>query len=572
MSNRSKSKISTAQQVFLIIKLLILIIIFAAVIIGGWHARRLFPYPAILARFGIDNWQVRGFHDYFELDPSQVTVVKNDTRLQYLDNPPVFINNELHFHYTFLRDFIDPFVFWDSRAQTLFFSTDNEITRFPNQFVPFDFVYQFYSSLFFNITFHEQNNIIVIENIFSDRFVTAARRAAVRHRPDNAAYIKTWVDEDDMVTGFGRYNGFYRVRTGEGLLGYISIRDAIEGRSTVPSPDVTLGRYLTHPSPRIVMTWEMITAPAGNYTAMQNPLPEELTVISPTWFSLDPYAPDGTLISFVCRDYIEWAHGQNTEVWAKAFDTNHDISGAVLRNYRAREHVVSQLADFADYYGLDGININFEHVRAVYGRYYVQFLRELAVEMRRRGVVLSVATYVPAPWFSHYYHHLVGHTVDFVAIMTYNEHYAGSPEPGPVASIPFVRHWTAASLELIPREKLILGLPFYNRMWRVAPGGSHTSSLYGMTRPWTLLEEHNVSPVWDAVAGSYYANFFSGRYNYRIWIECERSIEEKMRVFTEFDLAGVAGWRRGLETQGVWGVIGQTASQQGQAGLFLIPY
>ncbi|MCL2421838.1 MAG: hypothetical protein FWD03_08275, partial [Defluviitaleaceae bacterium] len=115
------------------------------------------------------------------------------------------------------------------------------------------------------------------------------------------------------------------------------------------------------------------------------------------------------------------------------------------------------------------------------------------------------------------------------------------------------------AMALIPREKILMGLPFYNRLWRVDADGIHTISNHGMASPWTMVEEWGVTPVWDPVIGSYYANFTTEengeQITFRIWLECKRSIEEKLRIFVEHDVAGVASWRRGLETPGVWQLI-----------------
>ena len=560
MPSRLKSKRRKAGRT--ITKASLCIISFILIIIGGWEARRFFPYPAFFARLGIENWQVWEFHDYFGVPHDTVTVIWNERRLTDLERQPVLVDGIIWFPHDFVRDYVDPFLFWDEGAQAMFVSTDYEVTRVDSEnirFFPGDEV-PWISLLFFYNSYHRavwyNNNVIFTTPDGAGRGASVmVRNTPVRYRPDRTAFITQRAVRGSYLRTFNIEGDYIRVRTAGGLLGYVLLSDI---EFTEPEPVIPLPPEPPQ-SPNISLTWEMITAPVGNATAMQNPLPEGLTVISPTWFNFDPYAPDGTLISFASREYVEWAHAQNVEVWAKVFDTNHDISGAILSNYRAREHVIAQLLRFAEEYNLDGININFEHIRSAYGRYYVQFLRELAPEMRRISAVLSVATFVPAPWFAHYHHGLVGSTVDFVAIMTYDEHYGGSPEPGPVASLPFVRRSVSSALELIPRERILLGLPFYNRLWRVAPDGSHTSRLYGMARPWTLIEEQGVTPVWDPYIGSYYAHFNTNEATYRIWVECERSIAEKLRVFAEYELAGVAGWRRGLETDGVWDEIRRVA-------------
>ena len=533
-------------------------------LIGGWEARRFFPYPTFLARLGIENWQVREFHDHFGIPPDTISVVLDDRRLTTLEDPPVMINGEIFFPASFVREHIDPFMFWDESAQTLFVSTDTEIIRLSDKNVPLAFVQDMYND--FHVEYRPEYNTIIIANLKNIEAWNAetTRRTPVRYRADRTAFITQWVDNSAALTSFDITDNFTRVRTDVGLLGYVLTSDI-----SITTPIYYSMGQLEHSeppkSPNINLTWEMITAPQGNITAMNNPLPAGLNVISPTWFNFDPATLNGDIISFASQAYVEWAHSHGVEVWAKAFDSNHDISHAILTNYQARERAISQLLQFVTDYNLDGLNINFEHIRSTDGGYYLQFLRELAPEMRRLGATLSVATFVPAPWHSQYHHELVGRTVDFVAIMTYDEHVARSPEPGPVASLPFVDRFIRDTVALIPREKVLMGIPLYNRLWRVLPDDTHTTSYLLMAFPFTLIEQWGVMPVWDATVGSYYANFTTtdedgNVVTYRIWVECERSIREKMRIFNEHNLAGVASWRRGLETEGVWEEIRQAMS------------
>ena len=534
---------------------LLLVAVLLFLTVGGlslWQARRFFSYPRAFALLGIENWQVWEFHDYFELDPNELQIVWDNRRLIGLDYAPFILDGNIFFPAAFLRERgIDPFIFWDEGAQTLFISTDTEIMRLYSQDVPLAFVRRSMDTDFIFEHRLEYNVLIITdrENPAGRPAVTTRRRAPVRYRPDLTAFITTQpVAHTDRLTVFGRDGDFYRVRTEDGLLGYVLADDIqfLEPPRPIPAEPPAPARAAP-----INLSWEMITAPQGNVTAMNNPLPHGLTVISPTWFNFDPYRLDGHIISFASHDYVAWAHASGVKVWAKIFDSTREISHAILTNHRAREYAIAQLIGFVQEYNLDGINVNFEHIRGTDGGYYVQFLRELAVEMRRIDSTLSVATFVPAPWFRHYHHDLVGKTVDFVAIMTYDEHYSGSPEPGPVASLGFVERSVRDALQLIPREKLIMGLPFYNRIWRVTADG-HTISNTGMARPWALIEEWDALPVWDSEIGSYYVNFTDDYATYRIWLECERSISEKMRIFREHELAGVASWRRGLESPGVW--------------------
>ena len=545
------------------IKIFACLIVFVLLIYGGWEARRFFPYPSGLARIGVTNWQTWEFHNYFNLDPSVTSLIIDGTRITGLDFAPHHTNDHIYLPVSFVREHIDPFMFWDEGAGSVFVSDENSVTQlFPSPNMP---VIMYQSKPWIEVAWlqiqyphyliehHDRYNVLVIANTKNPigRAAEAVDTTTVRYLPAKTAFITQIIEEGASLDTFYEVGEFIRVRTSDGLLGYA----ASENISFTEAPLIVNEPDAPARLPAINLAWELITVPAANANAMGRPLPESLTVISPTWFSFNPYTLDGEIISLASREYVNWAHYNNVEVWAHIFDTNPTISRAILTSYLARERAITQLLDFVVNYNLDGINVNFEYVPSDVGDYYLQFLRELAPGMRRLGATLSVATFVPAPWRSQYHHHLVGQTVDFVAIMTYDEHVGASDVPGPVASLPFVDHFVRESLELIPREKLLMGLPLYNRVWRVLPDGSHTASAYGFARPWALVEEWGVTPTWDPVIGSYYANFVSDEATYSIWIECERSISEKLNIFTEHELAGVASWRRSLETEGVWDII-----------------
>jgi spore germination protein YaaH len=241
-----------------------------------------------------------------------------------------------------------------------------------------------------------------------------------------------------------------------------------------------------------------------------------------------------------------------------------DVSHNSFANPTNRRRMVQTLADASRDYGLDGINVDFEKLSArqgsYYGPYFIQFLRELAVALRPHGVVLSVDVYVPSAWSDFYRRDLIALTADFLCVMTYDEHWPGSPVSGPVASLPFVYKAVTDMLgpEKVPKEQLLMGLPFYNRVWREVIGDETQipqTQHINMERAKQLFIDREIIPEWDAFTGSFYGEFAAVEDGetvlYRVWIEDETSIGEKLKIFAAYDLAGVAGWRRGFENEAV---------------------
>ncbi|MEW5933562.1 MAG: glycosyl hydrolase family 18 protein, partial [Bacillota bacterium] len=148
---------------------------------------------------------------------------------------------------------------------------------------------------------------------------------------------------------------------------------------------------------------------------------------------------------------------------------------------------------------------------------------------------------------------------DYLAVMTYDEHYAGSPRAGSVASLPWVEQGIRGLLEEVPPGKLLLGIPFYTRLWKLErpPGGAPklTSRALGMEEVEALLAERGIEPTFDPASGQDYARWEEGGATFQVWLENERSILARLKLAAKYGLAGVASWRRGFEKPAVWDVI-----------------
>ena len=113
--------------------------------------------------------------------------------------------------------------------------------------------------------------------------------------------------------------------------------------------------------------------------------------------------------------------------------------------------------------------MDFETVSEECGEHFIEFIRELSIECRRNQKVLSVDNYVPMGFNSHYELEEQGKVADYVIIMGYDEHYAGSWESGSVASIDYVENGIRQATKDVSAEKVINAVPFYTRLWEEVP-------------------------------------------------------------------------------------------------------
>ena len=110
------------------------------------------------------------------------------------------------------------------------------------------------------------------------------------------------------------------------------------------------------------------------------------------------------------------------------------------------------------------------------------------------------------------------------------------------------------TVQLVGKEHVIAGIPFYTRIWTTTDGNT-TSRAVGMQAAVDQLNSDGQVALWNDDCGQYVASYTVGNATRQIWFEEEKSIEAKMQVIQENNVAGVAGWKLGLEKSSVWPVI-----------------
>ena len=220
-------------------------------------------------------------------------------------------------------------------------------------------------------------------------------------------------------------------------------------------------------------------------------------------------------------------------------------------------------------YELDGINLDFESLNGKeVGDAYIQFVRELSIKCGNNGLVLSIDNYVPSAYTSFYNRSEQAKFADYVIIMGYDEHYAGSEE-GSVSSLGWVKEGVENTLKEVPASQVILGMPFYTRLWELTPPAAEEnaevtdteatydiiSTVYAMKNQDTLLKNFEVTPEWLADFGQNYAEWQYEGKTYKIWLEDSSSAEARLKVMKEKKLAGASFWKLGLESEDIWNTV-----------------
>ena len=514
-------------------------------------------------------------NEYFNLtDENSVALIQNG---ELLEEQAVLIGGEPYAAYTYVESQLNSCFYWDEETKGILLTTsggvqtllpgDAAVAKTPGGqpavqqesdgtvYISLDVVKE-YTDL--DYAYYSDPNRVVIRNEWDgvEQATVQSDTAQVRQKGGIKSLILADVQKGDTLLYLENLDNWCKVMTADGYTGYIQTEDisepeAIEARTAKKDSYERITR-----DHKINLVWHQSTSTESNDAMAE--MTAEMTgvnVISPTWFSVTDET--GTISSLASADYVKLAHDAGREVWGlidnfnEAFDETTDLAYASVRS-----RIIEQLLAEAASCGMDGINVDFENLKEAGIPHYLQFLRELTSAAHAQNLVVSVDTPVPQAYTMYYQRGEQARFVDYMIVMAYDEHFAGSEEAGSVSSLPFVQQAVEEMTRVLPADQVICGIPFYTRVWTEKFGQSAiTSEVLGMDGAKNYAKENQMTETWDASLGQNVATVETSDARYTIWMEDEQSMEEKLKVIQSADLAGVAEWKLGFECADVWSLI-----------------
>lgn len=549
-----------------VLVVLILIVLVGAAGVGSFLINRYKPGTEYMAG-----------NEYFNLtDENSVALIQNG---ELLEEQAVLIGGEPYAAYTYVESQLNSCFYWDEETKGILLTTsggvqtllpgDAAVAKTPGGqpavqqesdgkvYISLDVVKE-YTDL--DYAYYSNPNRVVIRNEWDgvEQAMVQSGTAQVRQKGGIKSLILADVQKGDTLLYLENLDNWCKVMTADGYTGYIQTEDisepeAIEARTAKKDSYERIAR-----DHKINLVWHQSTSTESNDAMAE--MTAEMTgvnVISPTWFSVTDET--GTISSLASADYVKLAHDAGREVWGlidnfnEAFDETTDLAYASVRS-----RIIEQLLAEAASCGMDGINVDFENLKEAGIPHYLQFLRELTSAAHAQNLVVSVDTPVPQAYTMYYQRGEQARFVDYMIVMAYDEHFAGSEEAGSVSSLPFVQQAVEEMTRVMPADQVICGIPFYTRVWTEKFGQSAIiSEVLGMDGAKNYAKENQMTETWDASLGQNVATVETSDARYTIWMEDEQSMEEKLKVIQSADLAGVAEWKLGFECADVWSLISE---------------
>lgn len=366
------------------------------------------------------------------------------------------------------------------------------------------------------------------------------------------------VKKGDSVIVISNDGEFAKVRTENGKIGYVKskkldnefvVREAMEEEKQIEG--------------KINLTWDYFStvgsAPDRNGTTI-----EGVNVVSPAFFYLDE---DGELqenIGDSGINYINWAHENGYKVWPMVSNAEAgiEVTSNIMNSYEKRKELIEEIVNLCVKYNLDGINVDFENMKEEDKELYSRFIIELTPRIKEFGMVISVDVTAPdgAPtWSLCFDRHVIGDVADYIVFMAYDQYGKSSNKAGTTAGY----NWVKLSLdkflqtEEIESEKIILGIPFYTRLWTTNSEGEVISNSTVTMKNIDTVLPSDVERKWDDELKQYYVEYPDGNNTKEMWIEDIESLKAKVSLVKENNLAGIGSWEKDMESEEVWQMLAE---------------
>lgn len=299
----------------------------------------------------------------------------------------------------------------------------------------------------------------------------------------------------------------------------------------------------------------------------------KIDILVPTWYSVDAaglvWGGPNALVMQTARQHhvpvmpIVVNPGFNQENFHK-----------LLASEEAKQHLIDALIKECQKHGYLGIQFDFENILWTDGRALTQLVSETAARFHQKGLQLSIATVPNAPgypgkggfarwifanWRGAYDLKALAEAVDLVCLMTYDEHTRFTP-PGPVAGYPWTLENLEYAVQVVPKEKLSLGIPLYGYRWFAGDPGkddrpSISAASIAANDVQQLIETYHPQVQWDPDDKTAWFYFYRDAMREWVFYTDARVFQAKLNLVKDRGLQGFCSWVLGQEDPAIWDAL-----------------
>ena len=206
-------------------------------------------------------------------------------------------------------------------------------------------------------------------------------------------------------------------------------------------------------------------------------------------------------------------------------------------------------------YSFTGVSIDFEGLlKEESAADYITFLQDLKKQLGT--YTLSVAV-PPIYYYKGYDLKEIGELADTVILMAHD--FTDSQLPS--APLPLVNDTIVTALQVIPKEKLVLGISKQANQWITSNGATASPVIPAIADVEKRLAMQSVVKTWSMPYFLAKAEFADERGSHVMYYEDTQSIDKKIWLAKFYELKGVSLWQMGNYTAADWELIGKQSSR-----------
>jgi spore germination protein YaaH len=360
------------------------------------------------------------------------------------------------------------------------------------------------------------------------------------------------INSNEKITFYERKGRWNLVRYGD-YIGYIKNY----GNTTIFSRNFEKEMYNPN-NKKIVMAWDFFTREPVQF--IKDPIYPAVNVVSPTWHSINKDTYEYT--DWSLEEYLNYYEENNVEVWG-AFSNSFDpvLTSNILNDSKIRSNVIEQIITISKKNRYKGINLDYENVYFEDKDKFSVFIRELYIRARQENIKVSVDITIISnspTWSMFYDRKVIGRYSDYVVLMAYDERTKPEQGIGSIASLPWVEKGISELIDYTRENKIILGVPFYTRLWETIDDNgkvTYDSTAFKLTTADEFIKNNNFKIRYDEAAGQNYGEAFIDNVFYQIWIEDEVSLKNRLELVAKYGVNGIAVWTLNYSKQSMWMIV-----------------
>jgi cellulose synthase/poly-beta-1,6-N-acetylglucosamine synthase-like glycosyltransferase/peptidoglycan/xylan/chitin deacetylase (PgdA/CDA1 family) len=224
----------------------------------------------------------------------------------------------------------------------------------------------------------------------------------------------------------------------------------------------------------------------------------------------------------------------------------------MLANPAARQNLERDIVQYAVQSHEAGIVVDFEEVPDSSQVHFRAFIGKLAPALHSVGLKLMIA--LPARDDAYDYEYF-GQQCDAIVLMNYDQHWLTSP-PGPIASQDWFVKNLREVLDVVPAQKIVVGIANYAYDWSTAPKEAHEPAAeFSIQEALLHVDESETDVEFDSASlNPHYSYYDEHNHVHQVWMLDAVTAYNELRASERLGVQGTALWRMGSADTSIWPV------------------